>query len=62
MDGFDSMFDLNGDGELNIAERALEYEFLDRAEAGDGDVDWDKDPFEDDDDFDSDDFDGDDDW
>ena len=45
MDAFDSMFDLDRDGELNNAERALEYEFLDRAEAGDGDVDWDKDPY-----------------
>ena len=44
------MFDMDGDGELNTAERALEYEFLDRAEAGDGDVDWDRDPYDDDDD------------
>ena len=51
MDGFESMFDMDRDGELNNAERALEYEFLARAEAGDGDVDWDKDPFEDDDDL-----------
>ena len=58
MDGFDSMFDMDRDGSLDIGERALQTEFLTRAEAGDGDVDWDKDPFEDDDDFDSDDFDG----
>ena len=62
MDGFDSMFDMNRDGSLDIGERALQAEFLTRAEAGDGDVDWDKDPFEDDDDFDSDDFDEDNDW
>ena len=60
MDGFDSMFDMDRDGSLDIGERALQAEFLTRAEAGDGDIDWDKDPFEDDDDFDSDDFDGDD--
>ena len=58
MDGFDSMFDMDRDGSLDIGERALQAEFLTRAEAGDGDIDWDKDPFEDDDDFDSDDFDG----
>ena len=57
MDGFDSTFDLDGSGDLDIGERALEMEFLDRAAAGDGDVDWDIDPYEDDD-FD----DGDDDW
>ncbi len=49
MDAFDSMFDLDGDGELNNAERALEMEFMDRVVDGDGDVDWDKDPYEDDD-------------
>ncbi len=49
MDGFDSMFDMNRDGELDLGERALQMEFLDRAAAGDGDVDWDKDPYEDDD-------------
>ena len=49
MDGFDSMFDLDDSGDLDIGERALEMEFLDRAAAGDGDVDWDKDPYEDDD-------------
>lgn len=59
MDGFESMFDLDRDGELDNAERALEYEFLSRAEAGDGDVDWDKDPFDDDGD---DEFDEGDDW
>ena len=58
MDAFDSMFDFDGDGELNIAERALEMEFLDRAAAGDGDVDWEKDPYDDGDD----DFDDGDDW
>ncbi len=42
MDGFDSMFDMNRDGELDLGERALQMEFLDRAAAGDGDVDWDK--------------------
>ena len=61
MDGFESMFDMDRDGELNIAERALEYEFLTRAEAGDGDIDWDKDLFEDDD-SDIDEFDDEDDW
>ena len=61
MDAFESMFDLNGDGSLDMGERALEYEFLDRAEKGEGDVDWDKDPYEDD--FgDDDEFDEDDDW
>ncbi len=40
MDGFDSMFDMNRDGELDLGERALQMEFLDRAAAGDGDVDW----------------------
>lgn len=62
MFGLDSMFDMNRDGELDMGERALEYEFLTRAEAGDGDVDWDKDPFEDDDEFDGDGFDESDDW
>ena len=60
MDGFDSMFDMNRDGELDLGERALQMEFLDRAAAGDGDVDWDKDPYEDD--FDDDGFDDDGDW
>ena len=60
MDGFDSMFDLDGSGDLDIGERALEMEFLDRAVAGDGDVDWDKDPYEDDDEDEFDDDDGDD--
>lgn len=60
MDGFDSMFDMNRDGELDLGERALQMEFLDRAAAGDGDVDWDKDPYEDD--FVDDGFDEDDDW
>ncbi len=60
MNAFDSMFDMDGDGSLDIAERALEMEFLDRAEAGDGDIDWDKDPYEDD--FDDDEFDEDDEW
>ena len=60
MNAFDSMFDMDGDGSLDIAERALQMEFLDRAAAGDGDVDWDKDPYEDD--FDDDGFDEDDDW
>ena len=49
MDGFDSMFDMDRDGELDLGERALQMEFLDRAMAGDGDVDWDSDPYEDDD-------------
>ena len=62
MDGFDSMFDMNRDGELDLGERALQMEFLERTAAGDGDIDWDKEPFEDDDDFDSDDFDEGDDW
>ena len=63
MDGFDSMFDMNRDGELDLGERALQMEFLDRAAAGDGDVDWDRDPYEDDDeDDDFDDGDGDDEW
>ena len=35
-------------------------EFLDRAVAGDGDIDWDKDPYEDD--FDDDEFDEGDEW
>ena len=60
MDGFDSMFDMNRDGELDLGERALQMEFLDRAAAGDGDIDWDKDSYEDD--FDDDGFDEDDDW
>ena len=60
MDGFDSMFDMNRDGELDLGERALQMEFLDRAAVGDGDIDWDKDPYEDD--FDDDGFDEDDDW
>ena len=60
MDGFDSMFDMNRDGELDLGERALQMEFLDRAAAGDGDIDWDKDFYEDD--FDDDGFDEDDDW
>ncbi len=47
MDGFDSMFDMNRDGELDLGERALQMEFLDRAAAGDGDIDWDKDTYED---------------
>ena len=38
MNAFDSMFDMDGDGELNIAERALEMEFMDRVVDGDGDV------------------------
>ena len=38
MDGFDSMFDMNRDGELDLGERALQMEFLDRAAAGDGDM------------------------
>ena len=59
MDGFDSMFDMNRDGELDLGERALQMEFLDRVAAGDGDVDWDRDPYEDDD---FDDGDGGDDW
>ena len=61
MDAFDSMFDLDRDGDLDISERALEMEFLDRAAAGDGDVDWNRDPYDDDgdDEFDED---GDDDW
>ncbi len=49
MDGFDSMFDMNRDGELDLGERALQMEFLDRTAADDGDIDWDKDPYEDDD-------------
>ena len=60
MDGFDSMFDMNRDGELDLGERALQMEFLDRAAAGDGDIDWDKDPYEDN--FDDDGLDEDDDW
>ena len=59
MPGAREMFDMDRDGELNNAERALEYEFLTRAEVGDGDVDWDKDPFESDG-FDGDGFGGDD--
>ena len=57
------MFDMNRDGELDLGERALQMEFLDRAAASDGDVDWDRDPYEDDDeDDDFDDGDSDDDW
>ena len=57
------MFDMNRDGELDLGERALQMEFLDRAVAGDSDVDWDRDPYEDDDeDDDFDDGDSDDDW
>ncbi len=59
MDGFDSMFDLDGDGTLDVGERSLEMDYMMRAEAGDGDVDWDKDPFDDDGD---DEFDEGDDW
>ena len=60
MDGFDEMFDLDGDGSLDIGERSLEMDYMMRAEAGDGDVDWDKDPLEDD--GDDDEFDDGDDW
>lgn len=59
MDGFDSMFDLDGDGTLDMGERSLEMDYMMRAEAGDGDVDWDKDTFDDDGD---DEFDEEDDW
>ena len=63
MDGFESMFDLDGSGDLDIGEKALEFEFLDRAAAGDGDINWDKEPYEDDSyDEDEDDFDDGDDW
>lgn len=51
---FDDMFDLNGDGSLDIGERALEAEYMLREELGDGDVDWESDPLDDDGDVDDD--------
>ena len=43
MDTFDEMFDLDGDGSLDIGEMALELDFLARLEKGEGDIDWDDD-------------------
>lgn len=47
------------DQSLENGERSLEMDYYMRAEAGDGDIDWDKDPFDDDgddDEFDEDDW------
>ncbi len=44
---------LHGDGAIDIGERALEADYLLRMEVGDGDVDWENDPLEDDGDYDN---------